>query len=322
MGATYKRIFFSLLIYICLIICFKYFNSYVPIIIIISIIYCIANKLYEVFHSFKLSNSKFITFTSLIIINFVVFSFIYGISRLFLNKLYLIQDGIIYLSNIYQNISYELLGRFNINDILENVFQNFINNLQYRVLITKGLSITMNTILSYFMANIIVYFLITDKIRITNCLRKFFCDKIINNINSRVTMLKEIIKIDFKTMFICTIINIIGFLILRIKYGFLLGILCGVFDIMPLIGTFLIFIPLIIYGICVKNYIVTVGLIILFFLISAVRKIIETRYLKNSFDIHPLIVLLSIYISVNILGVTGVLVGSMYAITLKEIWEG
>lgn len=322
METTYKRIFFSLLIYICFIICFKYFNSYVPIIIIIATIYCIVNKLYEVIQSFKLLNTKFITITSLIIINFVVISFIYGISRLFLNKSYLIQDGIIYLSNIYQNISYELLGKFNINDILENVFQNFINNLQYRVLITKGLSITMNTILSYFMANIIVYFLITDKIMISNCLRKFFSDKIINNINSRITILKEIIKIDFKTMFICTIINIIGFLILRIKYGFLLGILCGVFDIMPLIGTFLIFIPLIIYGICVKNYIVTVGLIILFFLISAVRKIIETRYLKNSFDIHPLIVLLCVYISVNILGVTGVLVGSMYAITLKEIWEG
>lgn len=318
---TYRKMFFSLFIYLCLIICFKYFNSYVPIIIIICIIYCIADKLYEVLYFFNLSNRKFITFTSLIIINFLVILLIYGISSVFFNKFSLIQDGIIYLSNIYQNISYKLLGRFNVSDIFETVFQNLIKNIQYKALITKGLSITVNTILSYFMANIIVYFLITDKIRIGNCLRRFFCDKIINSCKSKVLILKEIIKIDFKTMFICTIINILGFLILRIKYGILLGLLCGLFDIMPLVGTFVIFLPLIIYGICVKNYIVTLGLILLFFLISTIRKIIETRYLKKSFDVHPLIVLLCIYVSVNILGIIGVLVGSMYAITLKEIWE-
>ena len=62
------------------------------------------------------------------------------------------------------------------------------------------------------------------------------------------------------------IITIIGFKILRVPSAIFLGFVCGILDILPYVGTIIVFIPIIIYNIIMKEYLLVVGLIALFLL--------------------------------------------------------
>jgi predicted PurR-regulated permease PerM len=68
-----------------------------------------------------------------------------------------------------------------------------------------------------------------------------------------------------------------------------------------------------------KNFIIAFGLICVYILVQIVREVLEAKFLGARLDIHPLVILLSIYIGVKIFGILGILVGPMYSILAKEI---
>ena len=115
------------------------------------------------------------------------------------------------------------------------------------------------------------------------------------------------------------IITIIGFLILRIPNAIFLGVVCGILDILPYVGTIIVFIPIIIYNIIIKKYLLVIGLIALYLLLQIVREILELKYLSYKLDIHPLVVLLSMYIGAESFGIIGILVGPIYCLLAKDI---
>ena len=60
-------------------------------------------------------------------------------------------------------------------------------------------------------------------------------------------------------------------------------------------------------------------LIFLFILVQVVREILEAKFLSDKLDLHPLLILLSIYIGVKIFGMLGIIIGPMYGILAKGI---
>jgi len=118
---------------------------------------------------------------------------------------------------------------------------------------------------------------------------------------------------------ISTLEIMIGFFIIRVPNFFMLSIMCGILDILPYVGTIIVFIPIIIYNIIMKNFLTAFGLICLYILVQIIREILEAKFLGNKLEIHPLVILLSIYIGVKVFGILGILVGPMYSILAKEI---
>ncbi|MEG0642240.1 MAG: AI-2E family transporter, partial [Clostridium sp.] len=57
--------------------------------------------------------------------------------------------------------------------------------------------------------------------------------------------LKNIFIIESKLIVLFTLETIVGFIILGVDNAILLGIICGILDLLPYIGTSLVFIPLI-----------------------------------------------------------------------------
>ena len=102
----------------------------------------------------------------------------------------------------------------------------------------------------------------------------------------------------------------------------MLGLVCGLLDVLPYVGTIIVFIPIIIYNIIMKNYLVSFGLICLYILVQIVREILEAKFIGNKLDIHPLVIFISIYIGAKVFGILGILVGPMYSIIAKEIIYG
>ena len=111
----------------------------------------------------------------------------------------------------------------------------------------------------------------------------------------------------------------VGFLILGIDYSFVLAILIAVLDILPVLGTAVVLAPWGIILLLMKNYFLGVGMLILLLIISIVRQIIEPKILGDSFGVHPLVSLITLYIGLKLFGVVGmVLLPMIVMIVLSE----
>ena len=76
------------------------------------------------------------------------------------------------------------------------------------------------------------------------------------------------------------IIIIVGFKILRVPNFIFLGVICGILDVLPYVGTIIVFIPIIIYNIIIKEYLLVIGFIALYLLLQIVREVLELKFLR------------------------------------------
>ena len=199
--------------------------------------------------------------------------------------------------------------------------QRTLKNITSNIL-TTGASITGEGLLAYIIGNVTVYFLLVDREKVRELLLKIIPSHILSDITERKNNLSQVIKIELILVCVTTTIIITGFIILHIPSGFFLGILCGILDILPYVGTIIVFIPIIIYNIVVKKYLIVIGMISLYILSQLIREILELKFLSSKLEIHPLAIMLSIYIGAEIFGVIGILVGPIYCLVAKDILYG
>lgn len=101
-------------------------------------------------------------------------------------------------------------------------------------------------------------------------------------------------------------ITLVGFLVLGVDYAFILSLLCGILDLLPILGMPIVYFPLIlIYGFIHHNYFVAIGLAILYVLVFIVRQIVEPKIVSSSLGIHPVAVLAAFFIGLKAGGITG-----------------
>ena len=286
----------------------NYFKPFLTIIILSMLCNPIDDALRRININEKISGAL-----TILIINVMMFCFIFYFGNSIFNLIEKIYTN--YLGEIrelIQNIK-NTMG-IDIEEILQNNKQVFTSNT-----FKNGLVVTGQGILSYIVANITVYFFIVDRKLFFRVLNRILPYNVIYTIRKKRDNLREVLKIEVILVFICMIITIIGFLILRIPNAIFLGVVCGILDILPYVGTIIVFIPIIIYNIIIKKYLLVIGLIALYLLLQIVREILELKYLSYKLDIHPLVVLLSMYIGAESFGIIGILVGPIYCLLAKDI---
>ncbi|HCW54534.1 MAG TPA: AI-2E family transporter [Clostridium sp.] len=240
---------------------------------------------------------------------------------------------IIYLGNEIFNLGKNIYSKnleF-INKLIKDIsiaLNIDINNLKigksvFSIISDKGLRqgaiSTGEMILAYFMANICTYFILVDRKYIIEIFELLFPKNFTNKFMNHKNNFKHMIVIEGILVLISIFEIITGFIILGIPNSFMLGMICGVLDILPYVGTIIVFIPIIIYNIIMRKYITVIGLICLYILIQVVREVLEAKFLGAKLDIHPLVILISIYVGMNIFGILGMIAGPMYSIIAKEI---
>jgi len=227
-------------------------------------------------------------------------------------KLYLANLDVI--SKFIQDISIVLnidLKDFNIGKSVISI----INDQNIR----RGAVSTGGSILAYFIGNICTFFILIDSKKMLELISMLFPKEIMLKFRNQKENFIQMIVIEGILVLITMLEIIIGFFIFKIPNFFTLGVICGILDILPYVGTIIVFIPIIIYNIVMKNFLCAFGLICLYILVQVVREILEAKFLGDKLDVHPLVILLSIYIGVEVFGILGILVGPMYSIVAKEI---
>ena len=258
-------------------------------------------------------NNKICALISIIFVNLMFVFIIYYFGNSLISLFYKLYVGNTETVNNFLN-NIKVLLNFDLNRSIETL-SKFIST----PMIAQGAIMTGGSFVGYIIGNVATYFLLVDKNKVINLLSNLFSNNIIRNIGMKKKNLKEVIFIEFIIVIVSTIIVSIGFKILGVKNSLFLGVICGILDILPYVGTVIVFIPIIVYNIIMKRYIIVIGFISLYLLVLINREILEAKFLSSKLDIHPLVVMLSIYIGVKMFGIIGIVAGPIYCIIAKDI---
>lgn len=105
------------------------------------------------------------------------------------------------------------------------------------------------------------------------------------------------------------------------SYAILVGVLIGMSDALPFIGTGLVFIPWLIIDLFRGKYFAAVIYGILFILSTFIREFMEPRLMGRGLGVHPLAVIISIYAGLKIYGTAGVILGPLSGFLIWEIYR-
>ncbi|WP_315114877.1 AI-2E family transporter [uncultured Clostridium sp.] len=313
-----KKLIYCAILFVAFIIFIKVIKIYFKPFFIIIFLLVLSNPINSYLGRYKIINDTIRGLLSIVLVNIMIFSFILYLGNwLFTTKDVIINGVLKLLLNIK-----ELLENLNINsNLLNGELEEYYLKILNSNLIKKSAAYTTDSIINYFVANIVVYFILVDKYVIFNWTKKFISESKLIFLKNTFKDVKNIIRIEFLIIIAITLETIIGFMILDIDNYFLLGLLCGILDLMPYVGTILVFIPLILYNISIKNFFVAFGLIFLYILLLINRQIIEAKLMSNKLKIHPLYTFLAFYIGFRIIGALGIIVMPLYLIICKSILE-
>ncbi|UGB29775.1 sporulation integral membrane protein YtvI [Metabacillus sp. B2-18] len=116
---------------------------------------------------------------------------------------------------------------------------------------------------------------------------------------------------------ITTAIVLIGLLILRVDYAITIALLIGLVDILPYLGTGLVFIPWIIYLSFSGGIPLAIGLGVLYLFVLIQRQIMEPKVLSSNIGLDPLATLVSLFIGYKLIGFLGLIAGPVALVVLK-----
>ena len=123
-------------------------------------------------------------------------------------------------------------------------------------------------------------------------------------------------------LFLLTLFELsVGFFLLRVRSPFLLALLIAILDILPVLGVGVVLLPFAVFCFATGAVVRGVGLCVLYVLITVVRQIAEPHLVGKSIGLHPILMLISLYVGLGLFGVMGFLIGPLVALGSKALFS-
>ena len=122
-------------------------------------------------------------------------------------------------------------------------------------------------------------------------------------------------------MLITFIECLIGFLIIGISNTWIWALIAALVDILPILGISAVLLPMIVYCFLGGLMIKAIGLIVLLVIMTIARRMWEPLILGSVMKLHPLITILSMMLGIVLWGLSGVVLGPMYFVTLQQFLQ-
>jgi predicted PurR-regulated permease PerM len=270
--------------------------------------------IYNIFCKYKFFTVKTNAVISIICVNLIIFISIIFVGNFILNQIqgfnYNAMEEVLKKASSVINVNFD-----DVNDKLRVFYLNILNSN----FLKKGAVYTTDGLFAYLIGNIAAYFILVDKYNIFNWLIKIAPDNKRIIIKEKLGDIIKMVEVELVLVILTSIETIFGFLALNIEDAVMLGFICGILDILPYVGTIIVFLPLIIYKFVMKQYIIAFGLILLYVLIAFIRQIMEMKFMSSKLKLHPLYIMVSLYIGIKLFGLIGLFIGPIYVIIAKEI---
>lgn len=114
-------------------------------------------------------------------------------------------------------------------------------------------------------------------------------------------------------------LSFLGLLILKVKYAAVISLLIVLVDILPILGAGSFLVPWAIYNFLMGNSYLAIGLIVIFLVITVVRRIIEPKVLASNLGISALAALVSLFLGFQVMGFFGLIIGPALVIIYEAL---
>ncbi|MEX1029290.1 MAG: sporulation integral membrane protein YtvI [Paenibacillaceae bacterium] len=264
------------------------------------------------------------------VITLVVFRIVNEIQRLsiFINDNYdqwltdlssLISSGVIQhwideITNFYRQIGDPDTVDIGVNSVGSKIVEAVTSILQqFAQYMVTFITALPNVAVGLIIAFIATFFISKDWYRIRRWSGNLMHNQVKDSIEAIWIDLRKALFGFLKAQFILISITacfvIIGLVLLRVDYAVSIGLLIGLVDLMPYLGTGAVFIPWIIIILVKGNYAFAIGLSVLYGIILIARQLAEPKVLSSSIGLNPLVTLIGVFVGLKLFGVLGLIIG-------------
>lgn len=182
-----------------------------------------------------------------------------------------------------------------------------------------------NLILFVLTALLSAYFFSIDSHSIHDLLQKYIPDPWWEKGHSLYRKLKHALGGYAKSQLYLSAVScglcFLGLLILGYPKAFLLALLIGVVDALPVLGAGVVLIPWGLLAFLQGNTFEGVGLLLVYAVVAIARTVLEPRFLGKQIGLHPLLTLLSLYGGFRLFGVGGMILVPIGVMFFKQLYE-
>lgn len=129
------------------------------------------------------------------------------------------------------------------------------------------------------------------------------------------------LKAQLILILIIVIVCSTGFYFIGISSPILLGVLTGIMDALPFIGTAIVLVPSALLFFLEGEIVKGVVCLILYLICVMVRELLEPRLVGKRLGIFPVVLLISLYAGMKLFGVSGIIKGPLAVVLYKNIWK-
>jgi len=113
----------------------------------------------------------------------------------------------------------------------------------------------------------------------------------------------------------------IGFSVIGLEYALILGIMAGALNLIPFLGSFIAFIPVVIIAIVLHPPLMLVKIAAVFFVEQTLEgRVIQPLILGNNLNIHPITIIAVLLTAGNLFGIPGVILGIPAYAVIKVVF--
>ena len=179
----------------------------------------------------------------------------------------------------------------------------------------KSCSFALRTGAFWGIGMIAAFWLCKDYARFSEWMKK---SEIWENIDRILRMTGGYCRAQLKILVIISGITVVGLWIGKVRNGLWIGLLAGILDALPMIGTGIVLIPTAIWQLLNENPQGAAFASVTYVACIAARELLEPRLLGAQIGLPPVLILLSVYAGVKVFGAGGICLGPLYTVLYTE----
>lgn len=168
-----------------------------------------------------------------------------------------------------------------------------------------------SSLISFILILLVSFFMIMDweklKDKVTQILPARFNNFRLLFMQHFKDVLLSYVKSQTLLITISTSITLIGLIFLQVKHALTITLLTALADLLPLIGTGIVFIPWILFLFFTGNYPLTIGIAIIYGITVITRQLLEPKIMSDRIGVHPLFTLFILFLLFQLWGANGVI---------------
>ena len=116
----------------------------------------------------------------------------------------------------------------------------------------------------------------------------------------------------------------IGFIVFKIPNALILTLLASIAGVLPIVGTFIVWVPVIIYLLVAGNSSTAIGILAFGLISSSIDNILRPIFISRKTNLHPMLILVGMIGGYFLFGVLGFVIGPLiiaYSLIIFDIYR-